>query len=310
MSVVGTKYYKYIDNELCMYREVENNNGNTKLEIMVDGETYTITEDIKTLTDGYVKLAPDAFLNIFVTDSSDPSCTDVYVCVSKSSSLSNNDTVPDLIIRQNIFSSYNNSLDISAPINMGEGVAKLYNDTGMDYSAFMDFKSIDYSFSMALYIDDTVDSILNVIEHDDESIDTINATLLVIKDKVKCMNVAGCCDTLSELLVNNGFIRMYRAMFNIAQLDSFTVILDEDSYDPDKPIVLNSKQVDRIQKLIRKYIADVKAIKYDKDIDVSRVIFQPHIMISDSTQTIFLVTYDVIGDFPIDDDIAKAMNVK
>ena len=86
--------------------------------------------------------------------------------------------------------------------------------------------------------------------------------------------------------------------------------INNNNTDKDGVITLNSKQISRLEDLLRAYITDVKVLKYDKDIDISKIVSKTHIMISDETENIYLVSYIVKEAYPVDNDIARAMNYK
>ena len=135
-----------------------------------------------------------------------------------------------------------------------------------------------------------------------------NEVLRTIKSNNTQSMLKGYCETLDQLFEENNFMFNYRMIFNIAQVD-FPIELDNNT-DKDGVITLNSKQISRLEDLLRAYITDVKVLKYDKDIDISKIVSKTHIMISDETENIYLVSYIVKAAYPVDNDIARAMNYK
>ena len=79
------------------------------------------------------------------------------------------------------------------------------------------------------------------------------------------------------------------------------------SYNSQGDLILNNKQREKLENELRKFIADIKVIKYDKDIDISRIVSRSHSMVSDSNGIIYLIAYTIIGEYPVDSDIAAAM---
>ena len=77
--------------------------------------------------------------------------------------------------------------------------------------------------------------------------------------------------------------------------------------DEDGKIILNNKRIKMIEDILRKYITDVHVIKYDKDIDISKIVTNTHLMISDKMGVIYLISYVANGDYPIDNDIESSM---
>ena len=133
----------------------------------------------------------------------------------------------------------------------------------------------------------------------------INAQLNIIKSQLSPNPViVGAVDNLEQLLIDTDFMVRYREIFNIAQID---LPIEPDQISENGSVTLNEYQTKIIEDMLRKYIHIVKVIEYAKDIDVSKIVSFKHIMISDRSQTIYLVAYEEIGDYVIDEDIARAM---
>ena len=168
-----------------------------------------------------------------------------------------------------------------------------------------EFDKVDFNYTISLYIDDTLDSIFNIIpKRVQKKFDKILAKL---SSKNSAL-ISGYCSTLRELFEDNKFIDAYRSIFNINQVD-FPIILGKQSYNKDGDIILNSKQIKRIEDLLRKHISDVRVIEYDYDIDIKDIVSYSHILISDETQAIFLIAFNIVDEYPVDNDIEKAMRV-
>ena len=135
-----------------------------------------------------------------------------------------------------------------------------------------------------------------------------NTTLECIYNEKAANNIKGYCRSLKELCKDNHFIEAYRSLFNITTID-WSIVLGKQSFNEDGDIILNSKQIKAIEDMIRKYITDVKVIEYGYDVDISKIVSYAHIIVSDVNEKIYLIAYRVIGDYPVDDDIAKAMGV-
>lgn len=300
MKLLGYKYQIYENDEFKIYRLIKAIDTYSFEMIGENGKSIIVSGN--ELLDKYVRLIPDAFMNIMITDKDeDP---DVYICINKSSNLTQNKTAPDIIVRQSIYSVSKLQFNLTDKIYVGDCISEFTNPSGGDLSEYMQFKNIDYTASIALYVDDTLDSIINSIN--DEIMENINNELKDIKDKYSNDMVEGYVDNLRDLFYNNNFICRYREIFNIMQVD-WPIDLGEKSYNKDGDIILNKKQIHNIEDELRKYITNIKVIKYEKDIDISKIVSLSHLMISDSTETIYLIAYTVIGDYPIDEDIAAAM---
>lgn len=302
-QILGFKYQIYDGDELKIYRVVSYKNDDVLVvNTKTDKPRYVKRSE---LIDKYIKLTPDAFINIMLTDIDEKD--DVYVCVNKGSDLSAGVNVPALILRQNCLD-YDKSqlmININQKIYVGQCVIHNGNNTS-DMIGLMEYDSIDYSVSIAAYVDDTLEDIIKCIPH--KIYDRINKALKTIKEPAKDNPIiTGYYEDFKKLLINNNFIPNYRRIFNILQVN-WPVDLGKQSHNAEGDIILNNKQRTAFEKEIRQYVDNIRVIKYDKDINISNIVASPHVLISDSNEIIYLVAYDIVGDFPVDSDIAKAMH--
>ena len=233
---------------------------------------------------------------------------DVYACVHRTEDMRNGIQEPVLILRQNIYSSSKNAFNMSGDIYIGECLCNPKFDNDEQFKSLLEFDTIDYTLSVALYVDDKFSDIKQfIMGHNAKKFDEALRTIKCEYSKTG-LNVKGACDILVELFRENAFMFNYRQIFNIVQVD-FPIELD-DNVDKDGIITLNSKQINRIEDLLRAHIVNVKVLKYDKDIDISKIVDKSHIMISDEKENIYLVSFVISEAYPVDNDIAKAMNYK
>ena len=303
MEILGTKYQTYIDDELIILRLI-----NIKSEdkfTMIDKDGNRISMNKEELSK-CVKLDADALLCLMTT-TEDEGIRDVYACVHRVEDMRNGKKDPVIILRQNIYSSSKNAFNAGMDIYVGECLSNPKFDNDEQFKSLLGFKDINDKLSVALYVDDKFKDIKQFITgHNARKFDEV---LRAIKSSNTNSMIKGYCDTLEELFSENNFMFNYRLLFNIAQID-FRIELDNNT-DKDGVITLNNKQIKRLEEdVIRQYITDVRVIKYDKDIDVSKIVDRTHVMISDETENIYLVSYVLTGSFPVDDDIARAMNYK
>lgn len=303
--ITGYRYQIYDGDDLKIYRLIRYINEDTVLLKNQDDPSDTAKIAVEELNNKYVKLNADALMNLMITDVDSAKDSDVYVCINKTTNLAANSNTPDLICNQCAYNGFKNMYDTHGNIYVGDCVT---TDTAMGGSIvdYFTFKEISYTASMAIYVDDTIDTIINAISP--VVMKRINAQLSMIKsNNAMHPTIIGYVDNLKDLLVNNDFIIRYREIFNIAQT---SIMIDPNNVDSTGSIILTEEHRKFIEDMIRQYIHIVKVIKYGKDIDVSKIVSLKHIMISDESQTIYLVAYEVIGDYVIDEDIAKAMKVK
>ena len=302
MEILGTKYQTYIDDELVVLRLVNIKSENKFTMVDREGNKLSMTKEE---LDKCIKLDSDALLCL-MTATLDEDVRDVYACVHRTDDMRNGIKEPVMILRQNIYSSSKNAFNTGMDIYVGECLANPKFDNDEQFKLLLEFNTIDDTLSVALYVDDKFKDIKQFITgHNARKFDEV---LRTIKSNNTQSMLKGYCETLDQLFEENNFMFNYRMIFNIAQVD-FPIELDNNT-DKDGVITLNSKQINRLEDLLRAYITDVKVLKYDKDIDISKIVSKTHIMISDETENIYLVSYIVKAAYPVDNDIARAMNYK
>ena len=302
MEILGTKYQTYIDDELVVLRLVNIKSENKFTMVDREGNKLSMTKEE---LDKCIKLDSDALLCL-MTATLDEDVRDVYACVHRTDDMRNGIKEPVMILRQNIYSSSKNAFNAGMDIYVGECLANPKFDNDEQFKSLLEFNTIDDTLSVALYVDDKFKDIKQFITgHNARKFDEV---LRTIKSNNTQSMLKGYCETLDQLFEENNFMFNYRMIFNIAQVD-FPIELDNNT-DKDGVITLNSKQINRLEDLLRAYITDVKVLKYDKDIDISKIVSKTHIMISDETENIYLVSYIVKEAYPVDNDIARAMNYK
>ena len=302
MEILGTKYQTYIDDELVVLRLVNIKSENKFTMVDREGNKLSMTKEE---LDKCIKLDSDALLCL-MTATLDEDVRDVYACVHRTDDMRNGIKEPVMILRQNIYSSSKNAFNAGMDIYVGECLTNPKFDNDEQFKSLLEFNTIDDTLSVALYVDDKFKDIKQFITgHNARKFDEV---LRTIKSNNTQSMLKGYCETLDQLFEENNFMFNYRMIFNIAQVD-FPIELDNNT-DKDGVITLNSKQINRLEDLLRAYITDVKVLKYDKDIDISKIVSKTHIMISDETENIYLVSYIVKAAYPVDNDIARAMNYK
>jgi hypothetical protein len=111
----------------------------------------------------------------------------------------------------------------------------------------------------------------------------------------------GTAVSIRQLWEENDFIGNYKSLFNIVQIE-FQIVLGKESYNTDGDIILNPKQKNRLEDMLRRYIANIRVIKYDKDIDISKIVNVQHVVVCDSENKIYLIAYNVDGYYAESED--------
>ena len=59
--------------------------------------------------------------------------------------------------------------------------------------------------------------------------------------------------------------------------------------------------------MLRRYISNIRVVKYDKDIDISKIVNVQHVVVCDSENKIYLIAYDVVGYYAESEDDAQVL---
>lgn len=305
MEFLGTKYQIYEGDDLKVFRLIKINSNENTYTLKCGKEKRKVK--IEELKDKYIRLTPDASIGVMVVK--DNVGKNVIININKASDLARNDKVPSIIIMQDTYSALKNAQAQHILGNDKIYVSECYvkEIMGKDDPMVKDLLTYDkilYSIDAFLYVEDTMDDIEEILQ---SGINEINSALKEIKS-YRCRsnnNFVGYFDNLKDLLNFNNFIANFRYIFNITQVE-FVIDIGNNKTE-DGEYVLNKKQTKMVEDLLRKYITNVHVIKYDKDIDVSKIVTNTHFMISDKLGEIYLISYVSAGDYPIDNDIESPM---
>lgn len=305
MQIIGTKYQIFEDEVLKVRRVVRAKDDNTYV-LKENGISQNFIVTSEELADKYIRLTPDAFLNIMITKEPEfegSEINDVYFCVNRATDITMGVQEPCLILRQNVYSKFKNiSSSLFGNVYIGE-CATVVNSSKEEMVELMTFKEIVKQHSAAIYLDDSEEDILACIPNKFKK--DIDATLRSIKSSMPEM-CKGCTETLEQLWQENDFIGNYKSIFNITQID-FPIVLGKESYNTEGDIILNDKQKQRLEDMLRRYISNIKVIKYDKDIDIAKIVSVQHVIVSDSENNIYLIAYTVDGYYADNSDDAQVL---
>ena len=305
MQVIGTKYQIFEGEDLKVRRVVKAKGEDTYVlkENGVDQKFIVTAEE---LADKYVRLTPDAFLNIMITKEpayEGSEVNDVYFCVNRACDIAVGTQCPSLILRQNIYSKFKNiGVPMFGNVFIGE-CATIVNSSKEELTELMTFEGIINQFSISVYLDDSESDILSCIPNKFKK--EINSVLCSIKSSMPEM-CKGTTESIEQLWEENDFIGNYKSIFNITQID-FPIVLGKESYNTEGDIILNDKQKKRLQDILRRYISNIKVIKYDKDIDISKIVNIQHVVVCDSENNIYLIAYNVDGYYENNSDDAQVL---
>lgn len=311
MVILGSKYQRIVDNKrsyvLRVNKVIKKDNDESIVFLIDETHKTTMKTTESKLKKDYIFIVADAMMNIMYTkdESKDPQnpIYDMFVCVNKSTNVSNGSNEPCIVARQNIYSTSKNFMNTSNKHFVGDCFnGNSLPDSNSHLSDLFEFTSIEETWQICMYLDDTLDVLKYLGEQRKEIDDKFKSIRQANTNKF----IYGYSDSLNSFLEDNNFLMHYRYIFNIMQID-FSI--DIGNYDEDGNIVLNSKQQKRLEDILFKKIANIKILKYDKDIDVSKIVSYTHNIVSDDTGKIYLIAYTIVADFAVDSDILNHVNL-
>ena len=300
----GSKYYKNTDDGRKVIRVLDHHNNVCKCRDLNTGNL----EDFKPsqLNDEYIELNPEMKVDIMITEDHDR-IKDVYAWVYRTDMIAAGSVDPIVMLRANSYSYFKNITAKGNDIWVGDCLNHIDNPDKKSLIQLAEFEKVIESQAVSFYITDDVDDIVVCLNKKFKA--RVDSILNEMSDRfAKQSTIKGYSRTLEELMISNNFIAETQMVFNIHRVP-WKIILDQDSYDKNGDIVLNEKQLKAIEDILRKNIADVKVISYDKDVDISKIVQYEHFMISDETNTIYLIAYRTVSEYPVDDDIVRGMGL-
>lgn len=282
---VGTKIYSYDkDDELVIFRirkaddekevyDLFNLNTNTSCQMTFD-EVHN----------NFVRLKPDGIMMFYIVKDSDQ-IRDVLVTLHPFDKNGQISSIPYAACRQDcvdIFSQAEKKTPIEGQIWAGCSISEKTCPAETSVAAFMNCEEFQYSRVCAVYLDDTLDSILdNVYTNKFDNI------LETYKKKHYGDNLVGICTSLKELLEDKDFMLDFHYAFDITEVP-FPILPKE----TDNLLLSIVEQVKSIA------VKQVYVLPYDKTIDLKE--FQrPYILCtpqyrnaSPEQRKIYIVGYD------------------
>lgn len=242
---------------------------------------------------------------------------DVVVTLVRKNDIKLGLSVPCVICRQSVTDFFYNLLaNVEDHGLVGVSVSERTCPTNINYSHLLACDDIVYSNMVNIYYDDTIDSILKCIP-----INKYNACLTTLFNKhiessgnptLKLKNEdKGWCKNIRDLLIMNNFWIDVDQAYQITDVD---FKIDEHIIEKkdESGANYNSLAPDVMRFLSSTFqlnIVDTIVIKYYYDIDLAEYHNENYILLRDSTEKLYLVTYLVEGQY-LEQDLVIAEEKK
>jgi len=307
--ILGSKYF---DKDINIIRIIsEKNPDKIKAIREEDGEKIILT--YKELEENYTLLSADAFVMFNIVKIKN--LEDVIILVyRKKEEIDTKEPIPYIVCRQNITDFFTNSISPQMQY-CGISISKDTAPEGVNLQQVMACDGLESADRVAIYIDDTLDSILSLIKT--KLYDNVLYTLFM--DHLRYVSksrggdiyfnftknenmVDGYCKSLKGLLASNNFMYDIHRGFGIFPLD-IDLGKDEDSN-------LSAENKSVLESLLCKNITESLVVKFKKDIDLTKI-KKDYVLVSDIHENLYLVAYRHHGKYHIPvESIETAENIQ
>ena len=304
---IGSKYYRYEGDKRVVLRAQSICNEKDGIVLVKDCDTG-IENAVKEswLLDSHIELAPDGKLDIMIT-AFENGDRDIYAWVYRSDFIAAGQTEPIVVLKQDGYSNSKNAFAMDGDIWIGDCVSYKSNPLSCSLLDYADFHHVVTSYTLSIYLTDKLSDILACIS--DDMIKSLEDALASIRKRYESDPViCGVSEDVEHLFSDNGFMEEFHDAFGI-QTIGWPIDLGAESRNENGDLVLNDKQITRLQNELQKFITDVQILAYDRDIDVKNIVKYEHVVVCDSNEKIYLIAYRVLSLYPVDDDIAKGMGL-
>lgn len=276
----GSKFYRYIDGnetpEVIRIRNVDYDKRQVKY-FTEDGNKKKMSYEY--LTKEYKMLSPDGLINFAsVKVAENP---DVIVALQPfpKGEVSEMDNIPYAICRQMVADVLSNMIDPDEFI-FGCSISKDTCPVGVDYNCMLACNSLTYSRMIAVYLDDTLDTILNLFDNN-----IFNKAFNELSKKYP--NGRGICNSLRELLESNHFMYDFRKCFKIVEIP-YAIDVDSES--------LNEQNIGFLENELKVSIMETYLIRYNREVDFSKF-KRDYLLVSSAHENfskVYVVGYDKV----------------
>lgn len=245
-------------------------------------ENIGVSMTVQELKDNYIKLVPDAFMTIsnitYPINDEKETGFDVMVTLNRFE-----ENVPEVICRQDsvdIFRFSNSQLAI--PI--GISIPKIACPQNMNYLDFLYSKECKNFKSTAVYLDDSLDTVLKYFG----SLNKYDNTMRKLKEKYKNTRMMGCNSSVRELLIKTGFYADFQTVFGTYNFP-FSIDTSRSEFNASELRLLNSV----INNSNNKVITEAHYCPYDRGINIEELETK-HVLINTGDpkeSDVFLVAY-------------------
>lgn len=268
--ICGTKYYRYVNDQLIRIRLLKVKNDNCYV-VESNGYKFNMT---KTEFRTYEKLKPDGYVAFSIAQL-EGGVKDVITAFYRKQDIASREQEAFAVCRMNIYDLFTNAINQDKEIiYIGCSANRDNCPQNVDFKIMLACNGIEKMDMVAVYIEDSLDDILklvNTVAYDD-----VLYTLEkgYVKSKTK-----GACSSLKQLLEQNHFIDDVYYGFKEMRVQ-FKYIAE-----------VASELIHAIEDQIKHRMLNAVWIKFDRDIDLTKIEGK-YIIVRDTEDDLYIVSYD------------------
>lgn len=285
MIFTGSKFYRYKENsdkpEIIRIYSIPSEKSRSDSVIYLDENGDKKRMSLGYLQDNYKMLRADGMIMFSIVSVLDG--PDVIVALQNLKS--GNTNSPYAVCRQSIYDVFSNIPNTNENMPyVGVSISRDTCPANIVFEDCMACSGLKFSKSIIVYIDDTLDGILNLFSNN-----IYNKALISCKKTIqnsdKSKVFRGLNTSLKDLLVNNNFMADFRKCFKIMEIPFH---INEDAEE------LSTENILFLEKELKCNIMETYIIKYTKEIDLDSI-KRDYILVSsaaDQFKDVYIVGYD------------------
>ena len=311
LSIVGSKFYKYDENEnLDLLRVVGVQNTETIKVRYQDGTEEKVNP--ADVLDNYRMLTSDGIITfslVTVDAGNGQNIDDVIICIHRKTDLDNGNSIPYAVCRQNINDIFYEYMNPNPEvIYAGCSVSIDSIPENFNYTLLTACNDVKKSYGVNVYLDDNLDTILSMVKLKD--FDRALQNLLDVHLKYCSPNKViipkpnksyhGYCPNVKTLLLDNNFMYDFNTCFGITPLSI------ELSYTDETEEHLDDRCRLALSMIFRENIANTYVIPFGHDIDKDKIGID-HMMVKTPSGKLYVIGYTKDGEFVESEESNKLM---
>lgn len=281
MYTTGDKCYKWVNGKLELIRVInETEDGGIVILDSIGDKILDRSE-----LDKYNKLKADGFvlLNIVKMGNGDEYGKDIIATFFRDKDIKEGNNIPYAVCRQNILDTFTNIVKNQDVEYVGLSMNVDNVPKEANYMDLLACYNVETSERINIYLDDTIDDILNIIPN-------ISIYDKVLKDIYEVLSTSdtfkGYCPDLETLLKQNSFIYDIHCGFGILDIP-FKIEIKDNS-------IIEVQRLE-MENILKCKIGKTFVLKYDKTYNLNDI-EREFVLLCDAENKIYIFAYDK-GDY-------------